>query len=60
MGDGSCSGSGLIGDGGATGGTTLSPAVERASAYAVVASYRASSSASAVFALRRSSSSLSR
>ena len=58
MGDGSRSGSGLMGDGGATGGTTLSsPAVEKARACAIAASYRASSAASA---LRRSSSSLSR
>ena len=61
MGDGSGSGfgCGLIGDGGATIGTTLSPAVERESACAIAASYRASSS-SAASALCRSSSSLSR
>ena len=63
MEDGSGCGSGLTrhqgGDGGATGGTTLSPAAERARAYAIAASYRASSSASAAFALCRSSSSLS-
>ena len=52
MGDGSGSGSGLMGDGGATGGTALSPAAERARGCAIAASYRASSSASAVFALQ--------
>ena len=57
MGDGSGSASGLMGDGGATDGTTLSPAAGRARAYAIAASYRASSSASA---LCRSSSSRSR